>query len=88
MARRPRAVADEARWQDQLAALAAYRASGEDWPRHKATVAGDEHELGVWLHTQWFMLRRGEPASDNTKALDAPVPGWRIGRARGRKPKL
>ncbi len=24
----------------------------EDWPRHKSTVEGTEHELGVWLHTQ------------------------------------
>src|SRR5688572_21701493 len=29
----PRAAADEARWQEQLTALAAYRASGQDWPR-------------------------------------------------------
>ena len=84
----PRSVADEARWQDRLAALAAYRASGEDWPRHKATVTGDEHELGVWLHTQRFMLRRGELAPARAEALDNAVPGWRIGRTRGRKTKL
>jgi hypothetical protein len=83
----PRAVAHEARWQDQLAALAAYRASGQDWPRHKATVTGQEHELGVWLHTQRFMLRRGELDPAKTAALDAAVPGWRSGRTRGRKPK-
>ncbi|KRE67751.1 hypothetical protein ASG92_14045 [Arthrobacter sp. Soil736] len=83
----PRAVADEARWQDQLAALAAYRASGQDWPRHKATVTGEEHELGVWLHTQRFMLRRGDLASAKVEPLDAAVPGWRTGRTRGRKPK-
>jgi Helicase associated domain len=83
----PRAVTDEARWQDLLAALAAYRASGQDWPRHKATVTGVEHELGVWLHTQRFMLRRGELAPARAEALDNAVPGWRIGRTRGRKPK-
>jgi hypothetical protein len=44
----PRAVADEARWQELLAALVEYLASGQDWPRHKATVTGQEHELGVW----------------------------------------
>lgn len=48
----PRAEADEARWQEQLAALAAYRAAGNDWPRHKAVIAGEEHALGVWLHFQ------------------------------------
>lgn len=83
----PRAVADEARWQDRLAALAAYRAAGWDWPRHKATVTGEEHELGVWLHTQRYRLRRGELGPAKAQALDAAVPGWRAGRQRGRKPK-
>ncbi|MBO1269972.1 helicase-associated protein [Arthrobacter sp. PO-11] len=82
---RPRAAADEARWQDRLAALAAYRAAGRDWPRHKATVAGEEHWLGVWLHTQRFKLRRGELGAAKMDALDAAVPGWRAGRQRGRK---
>lgn len=83
----PRAVADEARWQDLLAALAAYRASGHDWPRHKATVTGEEHELGVWLHTQRFRQRRGELDPAKAAALDAAAPGWRTGRTHGRKPK-
>jgi hypothetical protein len=82
----PRAVADEARWQDRLTALAAYRASGQDWPRHKATITGDEHELGVWLHTQRFKQRRAELDPLKAQALDAAVPGWRAGRTRGRKP--
>lgn len=83
----PRAVSDEARWQELLAALAAYRASGQDWPRHKATVTGVEHELGVWLHTQRFRQRRGELDPAKAAALDAAAPGWRTGRTRGRKPK-
>jgi hypothetical protein len=82
----PRAVAEEARWQARLKALAAYRASGQDWPRDKATITGEEHELGVWLHTQRFMLQRGELALAKAEALDNAVPGWRTGRTRGRKP--
>jgi hypothetical protein len=81
--RQARAVADEARWQGLLTALVAYLASGQDWPRHKATVAGQEHELGVWLHTQRFRQRRGELASAKVQALDAATPGWRTGRTRG-----
>ncbi|MFJ5698999.1 helicase associated domain-containing protein [Arthrobacter sp. NPDC093139] len=81
----PRAVANEARWQDRLTALSAYLASGHDWPRHKATVPGHEHELGVWLHTQRYKARRGELAPAKLVALDARVPGWRSGRTRGRK---
>jgi hypothetical protein len=83
----PRAVADEARWQARLSALADYRASGQDWPRHKATVTGDEHELGVWLHTQRVKQRRGELDPAKAQALDTAAPGWRTGRPRGRKPK-
>lgn len=83
----PRALADEARWQDRLAALVAYRVAGRDWPRHKATVTGEEHELGVWLHTQRYKLRRGELDPAKAQALDAEAPGWRAGRQRGRKSK-
>lgn len=82
----PRAVADEARWQDRLTELTEYLASGQDWPRHKATITGQEHELGVWLHIQRFKLRRGELDPIRAKALDAAVPGWRTGRTRGKKP--
>lgn len=81
----PRAVADEARWKYRLAALKAYRAAGGDWPRHKATVTGEEHELGVWLHTQRYKLRRGELDPAKVQELDDAVPGWRVGRQRGRK---
>jgi hypothetical protein len=83
----PRAVSDEARWQDRLAALVTYRAAGYDWPRHKATVTGEEHELGVWLHTQRYKHRRGELDPAKAQLLDESVPGWRTGRQRGRKPQ-
>ncbi|WP_396020420.1 helicase associated domain-containing protein [Arthrobacter sp. ISL-72] len=82
----PRAVVDEARWQDRLAALVKYRAAGNDWPRHKATVAGEEHELGVWLHTQRYKLRRSELEPAEAQALNVSVPGWRTGRRPGRRP--
>lgn len=81
-----RTVVDEARWQDRLSALVKYRAAGQDWPRHKATVTGEEHELGVWLHTQRYKARRGELEPGKAQVLDELVPGWRTGRQRGRKP--
>jgi hypothetical protein len=83
----PRAVANEARWQNRLTALFTYRASGQDWPRHKATATGKEHELGVWLHTQRIKLRCGELDPAKAEALDTVAPGWLTGRTRGRKPK-
>lgn len=82
-----RVAGDEVRWQERLAALAAYRASGQDWPRHKAAIEGPEHDLGVWLHTQRYKARRGELGAAKLAALDARVPGWRSGRTRGRKPR-
>ena len=48
----PRTETDEARWQERLKALVAYREAGNDWPRHKAVITGEKHELGVWLHLQ------------------------------------
>jgi hypothetical protein len=80
----PRIEADENRWQERLTALAKYRAVGHDWPRHKATDSGEEHELGVWLHSQRYKFRRGELDTEKIGALDARVPGWRAGRKRGR----
>jgi hypothetical protein len=83
-----RALADEATWHKRLAALGAYRASGQDWPRHHATVPDEEHELGVWLHAQRYKLRRGDLDPAKAKALDAEAPGWRTGRQRGRKVRV
>lgn len=82
----PRSDADEIRWQERLRALIRYRAAGHDWPRHKATVSGEEHELGVWLHSQRHKLRNGEISSTKVDRLDSNVPGWRLGRKRGRRP--
>jgi hypothetical protein len=81
----PRAAADEARWQERLAALTVFRTAGNDWPRHKK-VTGEEHDLGIWLHVQRSKLHRGDLNADKTDALDKAVPGWRTGRRRGRKP--
>lgn len=77
---------DEARWQERLCALVEYRESGQDWPRHKATVESPERELGVWLHTQRYKANRGELDPAKAAALDSKLPGWRSGRIRGRKP--
>lgn len=82
---RLRVAADEARWQQRLAEVAGYRAAGQDWPRHKSTDTETEHDLGVWLHTQRYTLRRGELDPAKKTALDATVPGWSAGRTRGRK---
>jgi hypothetical protein len=85
--RPPRSVADDARWQDRLAALVRYRAAGHEWPRHKAVATGEEHDLGVWLHAQRQKARRGELEPDKARTLDEVLPGWRTGRPRGRKPR-
>ncbi|MBT2546860.1 helicase associated domain-containing protein [Arthrobacter sp. ISL-65] len=68
-------------------ALVAYRDAGNDWPRHKAVITGDEHDLGIWLHLQRSKLRRGELDEAKTQTLDEAVPGWRNGRQRGWRPK-
>lgn len=80
--RTPQTVASQARWQDRLAALTAYRASGKDWPLYRGT-AGEQHQLGVWLHRQRFERRRGELDPAKAAALDTAVPGWLTGRKRG-----
>lgn len=76
-------MADEARWKVRLAALAAYRAAGQDWPRYKAEAGSEEHQLGVWLHVQRLRQRGGKLTPAKAQALNAAVPGWRA----GRKPK-
>lgn len=83
-----RTLSDESRWNERFAGLAAYRAAGEEWPRHKNAATEEEHTLGVWLHTQRFKLRRGELLQARVETLDTALPGWREGRARGRKPRL
>lgn len=83
----PRALTNEFRWQERLAALVNYRAQGQEWPRHKKTASEDEHTLGVWLHTQRHKLRRRELDQTKVEALDRSLPGWREGRRRGRRPR-
>jgi hypothetical protein len=84
----PRAEVHEKRWQERLQALIRYRATGHEWPRHKAHVSGEEHELGIWLHSQRCKLRTGELSPEKTEMLDSQVPGWRVGRRRGRRPQI
>lgn len=84
---KPRAEADEERWQERLAALVEYGAAGNDLPRHKAVIIGSEHELGIWLHAQRYKARRGQLDPQKAEALDTAVPGWRSGRPRGRRPR-
>ncbi|MET1088005.1 MAG: helicase associated domain-containing protein [Arthrobacter sp.] len=79
---RLRGEADEERWQERLAALKEYRAAGNDWPRHKAVITGEEHDLGVWLYGQRIKYHGGK-LDARRAALDAAVPGWRTGRKRG-----
>jgi hypothetical protein len=82
--RNPRAAADEAQWHDRLARLVAFRAEGNDWPRHQHYASGHEHTLGVWIHGQRQKLRRRELDAEKIRLLDETVPGWRTGRTRGR----
>lgn len=73
---------DEARWHQRLAEVAAYRAAGNDWPRHQKADTKAERVLGVWLHTQRIKFRREELDQGKESLLNAVLPGWRIGRAR------
>ncbi|WP_211880047.1 hypothetical protein [Pseudarthrobacter albicanus] len=83
------ATAVQARWQRRLAELAAYRAAGNDWPRHKNTGTGTgtglEHTLGVPLPYQRINLRCDAMDAAKVQALDAALPGWRTGRTPGKK---
>ncbi|WP_223256948.1 helicase associated domain-containing protein [Arthrobacter globiformis] len=81
----PRVEADENRWQERLQSLVRYRAAGHDWPRHKTFVSSEEHELGVWLHSQRCKLRNGQLDVEKADLLDSSAPGWRLGRKRGRR---
>jgi hypothetical protein len=75
---------DEARWHRRLAQLVDFREEGNDWPRHKKCDSEREHTLGVWVHAQRQKHRRGDLDPAKVKLLDAAVPGWQAGRARGR----
>jgi hypothetical protein len=79
-----REAEDEARWHHRLAQLVDFRHEGNDWPRHRNTDSEREHTLGVWIHTQRYKRRRGEIDPAKLKLLDDAVPGWQVGRTRGR----
>ncbi|WP_306905345.1 helicase associated domain-containing protein [Arthrobacter pascens] len=73
---------DEARWHQRLAELIAFRAVGNDWPRHKKAETEQERVLGVWLHSQRIKHRRSELNEGKEKLLNTILPGWRTGRKR------
>lgn len=52
--------ADEARWVQRLAKVAACLAAGNEWPRHNKTDDRDDRTLGVWLHTERIDYRSGK----------------------------
>lgn len=82
---RSRKAADEARWKDRLRVLVIHMASGNEWPRHKETDSEEERILGVWLHVQRSKSRAGDLAYDKEALLNEALPGWRVGRTRGRR---
>ena len=79
-----REAEDEARWHRRLAQLVDFRHEGNDWPRHRECDSKREHTLGVWIHTQRSKRRRGKLDVVKVRLLDAAVPGWQVGRTRGR----
>lgn len=78
--RKPGEARREQKWQDRLQQVAAYRATGEPWPRANSALTGVERELGRWLSTQRHTFRQGVLSPDRTRALDAALPGWLAGR--------
>lgn len=77
-----KAADDEARWKQRLAEVTAYRAAGNDWPRHNKTTDHAERVLGVWLHTQRIDYRAGKLTPAKETQLNEVIPGWRQGRIR------
>ncbi|MBT2566224.1 helicase associated domain-containing protein [Arthrobacter sp. ISL-85] len=73
---------DAARWKQRLAEVTAWRAAGNDWPRHQKTDNQEERTLGVWLHTQRIDHRAGKLTDAKEKQLNKVIPGWRQGRVR------
>ncbi|MFD0046805.1 helicase associated domain-containing protein [Pseudarthrobacter scleromae] len=77
---------DEARWKQRLAQVSAYRAAGNEWPRHNKTQDQSERVLGVWLHVQRMNDRAAKLDAAKREQLDDVIPGWRQGGPR-RSPK-
>lgn len=73
---------DEARWRRRLAEVSAYRAAGNEWPRHNKTQNQSERVLGIWLHVQRISDRAGKLESAKKAQLDDIIPGWRRSRLR------
>ncbi|KQQ98671.1 hypothetical protein ASF72_00510 [Arthrobacter sp. Leaf141] len=71
---------DETRWATRFAALVAYRAEGNDWPRHNKTTDPYERQLGLWLHGQRITARASKLEPRKAAMLDTTLPGWRAGR--------
>jgi hypothetical protein len=44
----------------------------------QAVITGEAHDLGVWLHTQRYKLRRGELDAKKASAFNKAAPGWRV----------
>jgi hypothetical protein len=78
----------DARWEQRFAELSAYRAGGNDCPRHKSPDSEQERVLGIWLHVQRISRREGKLHPDREERLNDSLPGWKEGRARsgGRRP--
>lgn len=79
---RTRQADAEARWKQRLAEVSAYKAAGNDWPRHNKTNDQAERVLGVWLHTQRTNYRAGKLAAVKENQLNTTIPGWRQGRVK------
>lgn len=73
---------DQARWKQRLTQVYAYRAAGNDWPRHNKIQDRAERILGVWLHTQRIYYRSGKLSAAKETQLNEMIPGWRTGRVR------
>lgn len=78
----PKKDRDETRWKDRLAETIAYRAEGNDWPRHNKTNDPHERQLGIWLHSQRINAHASKLDPQKEKTLDTKLPGWRVGRKR------
>lgn len=83
---RTRKTNDEARWNQRLQEITAYRAAGNDWPRHQKTDTEEERVLGMWQQIQRTKYRRNELDQDKKAQLNTLLPGWREGRTRARPP--
>lgn len=85
---RTRKAKDEAQWNDRLSQLVAYKAAGNDWPRHKNKANEAEHRLGMWLQYQRTKLAARQLDTSKKSRLDEVLPGWIEGRSNRRSGAL